>query len=726
MSFFKRKDNNKSMIPPVQSEQPRDYGNSTNPRPVRSSASTYVASRDGDPYASRTPSYPSDNKYNEPHKSNNDSYRSNSHDDGYQQPREAPRDRYGRNNGVGDVYSRPGEKFSQQDQDRAALFSGFNPEKSGSGRFFDGADVGRDPPTGEETEEDVEGIKKQTRVLKQESANSTRNALRLAREAEDTARNTLGKLGTQSERLANTERHLDVSKGHSARADDKTDELRQLNRSIFRPVITFNKDAKRAAQEAKIQARYDDERNEREKTMMDIRDSQDRLGQAQTYGREEVQMINGRRFRTEDQVSARKEQRKRFQFESTASDDEVEDEIDDNLDEIGDATKRLKALGMAMGQELDRQNQRIDVIEQKTVNLDNKIVRNTDRVTQAHQVECCFYAICHIHVTVVIILDLLPPSSFPAAMVSEYERQRARNIERNKALLLEIGLKKPLVEPKEVRRPKPSKKRKLEDDYDSAPPSKVTRVDPAITAVAPDSGGTLSLRRSGRNAGKAVDYKTEKTTSSPIPISFTSGIRTTENEGRLGKEAGTKRIHDPKVFGSIPGVTVGTWWESREGCSADAIHAPWVAGISGGHQGAYSVALSGGYEDDVDCGYALIRLVPSRSSWAGLTLPSGLLRSVDRDQLRTAPQSSDQTFENSFNKALQKSSETKKPIRVIRGYKLNSRYAPYEGYRYDGLYRVEKAWQEPGTEGFLVCKFAFKRLPGQPDLPVREDVSSDS
>ena len=35
------------------------------------------------------------------------------------------------------------------------------------------------------------------------------------------------------------------------------------------------------------------------------------------------------------------------------------------------------------------------------------------------------------------------------------------------------------------------------------------------------------------------------------------------------------------------------------------ILSPWVGGISGGRDGAYSVALSGGYEDDVDLGYAL-------------------------------------------------------------------------------------------------------------------------
>ncbi|KAJ7110184.1 protein transporter SEC9 [Mycena epipterygia] len=364
MSFFKRKDNNKPLIPPVQSG-----GLPTGPRPTRSSANTYVPSRDGDPYNapdSRTASYSSDAKTD---------YSDNI----------PARDKYNRNNGVGDVYSRPGEKFSKLDEDRAALFSGYNAEKSGSGRFFDGPQLDREPPPGEENDEDVEGIKKQTRYVKQESANSTRNALRLAREAEDTARNTLTRLGSQSERLANTERHLDLAKGHSARADDKTDELNQLNRSIFRPVITFNKDAKRAAQEAKVQARYEEERTDREKAMMDVRDTQNRLGQAQTYGREDRdrdELVGGGRgrFRSEAEIAGRKDQRKRYQFESTASDDEVEDEIDDNLDEIGDATKRLKALGMAMGQELDKQNKRIDLIDQKTVNLDNKILRNTDRL----------------------------------------------------------------------------------------------------------------------------------------------------------------------------------------------------------------------------------------------------------------------------------------------------------------------------------------------------------
>jgi len=266
------------------------------------------------------------------------------------------------------VYSRGGARL---EDDRRELFSGYNAANAGSNRFLDGPQLGRTPPPGEENEEDIEGIKQQTRFIKQESVNSTRNALRLAQEAEETARGTLTRLGDQSEKLADTERHLDVAKSHSQRADDRTDELKKLNRSIFLPAITFNKDGKRAAQEAKIQSRYEDEQKEREKTMIDIRDTQNRLGRAATYERHDD--------KGSDKIKS-VDHRKRFQFEKDDEDDQLEDELDDNLDQISDATSRLKALGMAMGQELDSQNLRINRIEEKTVKLDNRVFRNTERL----------------------------------------------------------------------------------------------------------------------------------------------------------------------------------------------------------------------------------------------------------------------------------------------------------------------------------------------------------
>ncbi len=154
-------------------------------------------------------------------------------------------------------------------------------------------------------------------------------------------------------------------------------------------------------------------------------------------------------------------------------------------------------------------------------------------------------------------------------------------------------------------------------------------------------------------------------------------------------------------------------------CSTAAVHAPPVSGISGNAEaGAWSVALSGGYPDDVDLGEAFT-----------YTGSGGRDLKGTRDKpknLRTAPQTFDQSFENNFNAALKTSADTKNPVRVIRGFKLDSPYAPPEGYRYDGLYVVERAWMAPGlTRGLKVCKYAFKRLPGQPPLPRNDEEAGE-
>jgi hypothetical protein len=61
----------------------------------------------------------------------------------------------------------------------------------------------------------------------------------------------------------------------------------------------------------------------------------------------------------------------------------LEDELDDNLDDIAQATRNLKNLGLAMGQELDSQNVRIGRIDEKAVGLDNRIFANTSRVCRS-------------------------------------------------------------------------------------------------------------------------------------------------------------------------------------------------------------------------------------------------------------------------------------------------------------------------------------------------------
>ncbi|KAI0335920.1 hypothetical protein GY45DRAFT_1358257 [Cubamyces sp. BRFM 1775] len=170
-----------------------------------------------------------------------------------------------------------------------------------------------------------------------------------------------------------------------------------------------------------------------------------------------------------------------------------------------------------------------------------------------------------------------------------------------------------------------------------------------------------------------------------------------------------KRTHSSKVFGHIPGVPIGSTFENRLFLHHSSVHSGILAGIAGSkHEGCYSVVLSGGYEDDKDEGYSF-----TYTGCGGRDKKSG-------EKPREGPQTCDQSWSNSRNMSLRVSAYTKKPVRVVRGYKSSSDFAPAKGYRYDGLYVVEKAWMDVGKSGFRVCKFLLKRLPNQPPIPRRQ------
>ncbi|BGP21519.1 E3 ubiquitin-protein ligase UHRF1 [Rhodotorula toruloides] len=180
---------------------------------------------------------------------------------------------------------------------------------------------------------------------------------------------------------------------------------------------------------------------------------------------------------------------------------------------------------------------------------------------------------------------------------------------------------------------------------------------------------------------------------------------------RLGK-----RTETPKKYGPIRGIAVGTLFQSRMDASTASVHGPVVAGIATGpgpvgKRSVASICASGGYVGDIDMGE---RLTFSGSGGRNLTGTKDQPRN-----LRTAPQSADMRWdENERNQALLYSCTSGKPIRLMRGFKNQSAWAPAEGYRYDGLYQAVKAWEDVSPEGFKICRVALVRLPGQPPLLV--------
>ncbi|RZF35109.1 hypothetical protein LSTR_LSTR009415 [Laodelphax striatellus] len=165
-------------------------------------------------------------------------------------------------------------------------------------------------------------------------------------------------------------------------------------------------------------------------------------------------------------------------------------------------------------------------------------------------------------------------------------------------------------------------------------------------------------------------------------------------------------------FGPVPGVEVGTCWKFRIQVSEAGIHRPHVAGISGrANEGAYSIVLSGGYEDDIDSGDTFMYTGSGGRDLSG--------------NKRTAEQSCDQELTR-YNLALAlncnapvdpvNGAEAKdwrkgKPVRVVRNHKVNkhSKYGPQDGNRYDGIYKVVKYYPEKGKSGFIVWRYMLKR-----------------
>ncbi|KAH9614432.1 hypothetical protein KSS87_002980, partial [Heliosperma pusillum] len=177
------------------------------------------------------------------------------------------------------------------------------------------------------------------------------------------------------------------------------------------------------------------------------------------------------------------------------------------------------------------------------------------------------------------------------------------------------------------------------------------------------------------------------------------------------KENG-KYINTKKDIGEVPGVEVGDFFNYRIELAIIGIHSPLQSGIDTKKEGtnylAISVVASGGYDNDVDNSDVLI-----------YTGQGGNPVGADK-------QPEDQKLERG-NLALKNCIGAKTPVRVIRGFKEakpgdngDGRPKMVATYTYDGLYTVERYWQDLGHHKNVVYKFELKRIPGQRQLIWKE------
>lgn len=166
--------------------------------------------------------------------------------------------------------------------------------------------------------------------------------------------------------------------------------------------------------------------------------------------------------------------------------------------------------------------------------------------------------------------------------------------------------------------------------------------------------------------------------------------------------------------GPIPGVDVGTTWMFRIQVSEAGVHRPPVGGIHGrASDCAYSIVLSGGYEEDYDNGDEFLYSGSGGRDLSGnkRTNEQSKDQELTRMNLALAKNCNAPVNDKIGASASESNWKEGKAVRVVRNYKLGkfSKYAPKEGNRYDGIYKVVKYYPDTSTYGFLMWKYVLRR-----------------
>ncbi|KAJ2629166.1 Protein transport protein S9 plasma membrane t-SNARE [Coemansia sp. RSA 1290] len=211
----------------------------------------------------------------------------------------------------------------------------------------------------EDSEEEYDMIKSQIGRVKQDTLESTRNSKRTLEQTDKVARETLTKLGQQTEQLVNMDRKLEDTMITAEDSVQQSHKLQVLSGSIFRPHVKnpFTRKKRDAEKLAKLEQQRQEALRANERSLRDVQASQRRIGQYTDPGRHHDGRPAGRmdaNGRIVSTASGRSRgERSRYMLED--EDPEVEDEIDQNLDDISHSVGMLKKMSLAMRSELKAQ-----------------------------------------------------------------------------------------------------------------------------------------------------------------------------------------------------------------------------------------------------------------------------------------------------------------------------------------------------------------------------------
>ncbi|KAI3648286.1 hypothetical protein MP228_006140 [Amoeboaphelidium protococcarum] len=252
----------------------------------------------------------------------------------------------------------------------------YNGQVAGSGRNdhsqYDSS-RGRMQFDDDEEEYATRQILDEGKSIRQESVQTTRDALNRLYETQDVASNTMQTLNTQSQLLHKSKRDLDLAKINQDVAEEQVSELKRLNRffpSLKNPFASKSKQKK--VREDKVKREYQAKVGDEIETRKMERATEMRLHKGLKQQQQQQSQSSGSPQKVSDKY---KSQRDAKQYSALLDDEDVaqEKEIEENVDKMMDVLGRLKGMGMAMGQETVSQNEVIETIGQRADDLNVRI-----------------------------------------------------------------------------------------------------------------------------------------------------------------------------------------------------------------------------------------------------------------------------------------------------------------------------------------------------------------
>lgn len=229
----------------------------------------------------------------------------------------------------------------------------------------------------DEDEEELNRIQRQTKDVREDTVNLSRTLVDNLGQANVTASNTLGVLGSQREKIYEMENNIGTMKVQQRFVDDHVKDLEHYNRSLFHIKVNnpFTRNSRRRAKDQAFLAQRQEDRANKDKLNNDLYQSQRAI----------MDQLNSDHVKSElqekyDYDRRVKEASKYLTKDHDEEDERMEVEIAANVDQAQKLALNLKKKAQLMNTEIQQQNRDLKNVSENVDHMDDKIVMTTRRI----------------------------------------------------------------------------------------------------------------------------------------------------------------------------------------------------------------------------------------------------------------------------------------------------------------------------------------------------------